>query len=94
MLLSGDDNLALGDGAHENMRPTDNEAIGDVPVKPGIMDLSSNALIAWTRHRHGHVGNIGFADGSVSEESTFGLRNALQYSLQGTPVTTNHLAVP
>jgi prepilin-type processing-associated H-X9-DG protein len=78
MILSGDDNLAVN---------------GD-PVGPGVVDLATNLPVTWTAARHVHAGNIGFADGSVQEASNLGLRNALQYAVQGTPFTTNRLAIP
>lgn len=77
-ILDGDDNLAI-DGA---------------PVKPGVLDLSTNDSISWTMGRHGRVNNIGYADGAVMELSTPGLQSALQYSVNGTPATTNRLAIP
>ena len=78
MIMSGDDNLAI-DG---------------VPVKSGMVLLPANAAITWTAERHGRVGNIGFADGSIAEESFSGLQNALQLSLQGIPITTNRIVIP
>lgn len=78
MILDGDDNL-INEG---------------VPVKPGILDVSTNVSIAWGPDRHGHVGNLGFADGSVQEVSNAGLRQAIQYSLLGTPFATNRWAIP
>ena len=72
----------------------DNLAVNGVPVKSGLALLPANAAISWATERHGRVGNLGFADGSVAEESNLGLQNALQLSLQGTPVTTNRIAIP
>jgi prepilin-type N-terminal cleavage/methylation domain-containing protein/prepilin-type processing-associated H-X9-DG protein len=41
---------------------------------------------AWSANDiHLKVGNIGFADGSVAEESSSGLENALAYATNGTP---------
>lgn len=62
MLLSGDDNFA----------------IGGVPVKSGVLQLLANTPIAWTKGRHKLYGNIGLADGSVQQLTTDGLRQALQ----------------
>jgi prepilin-type processing-associated H-X9-DG protein len=78
MLMSGDDNFA----------------IGGVPVKSGLLISPSNTSLSWTAARHHSVGNIGFADGSVSEVSTLGLQSALVLSTNGTPITTNRLAIP
>lgn len=86
LVLDGDDNLAPNGS----------------PVKSGIVQVSANA-IAWGFERHvdsnshfwsstdnKYVGNLGFADGSVAEESSSGLRNALQY----TSLATNRFAIP
>jgi prepilin-type processing-associated H-X9-DG protein len=78
----------------EIMDGDDNLAINGVPVKSGLLLLSPIGGISWTTERHGHVGNLGFADGSVAEESASGLQNALQLSLQGTPITTNRIVIP
>jgi prepilin-type processing-associated H-X9-DG protein len=78
MIMSGDDNLAI-DG---------------VPVKSGLQMLSPIASVSWTSDRHGHLGNLGFADGSVAEESSSGLQNALILATNGTPFTTNRIVVP
>jgi prepilin-type processing-associated H-X9-DG protein len=74
MFLSGDDNFA----------------IGGVPVKPGLLEFSTNAPIAWTAERHVKTGNIGFADGSVMYTSPSGLLRMLVQ----TGVATNRLAIP
>jgi prepilin-type processing-associated H-X9-DG protein len=62
MLLSGDDNFA----------------IGGVPVKSGVLQLLVNTPVTWTKGRHKLYGNIGLADGSVQQLTTDGLRQALQ----------------
>jgi prepilin-type processing-associated H-X9-DG protein len=87
MFLSGDDTVA----------------IGGVPVKSGLLELSTNTSLAWTsgRHvaynshfwttaRHKFVGNIGMADGSAQQVTTDGLQKALQQ----TGVATNRLVLP
>ena len=74
MFLSGDDNFA----------------IGGVPVKSGLLEFSTNALIAWTAERHKNAGNIGRADWSVETPDNSGLTNLLQQ----TGVATNRLAIP
>jgi prepilin-type processing-associated H-X9-DG protein len=87
MFLSGDDNFA----------------IGGVPVKSGVLELSTNTPVTWTslRHvaynshfwtaaRHKFVGNIGMADGSAQQFTTDGLQKALQQ----TGVATNRLVLP
>jgi prepilin-type processing-associated H-X9-DG protein len=62
ILLSGDDNFA----------------IGSIPVKSGLLELPTNTPISWTAARHKFAGNIGFADGSVQEVTTEGFQNALR----------------
>jgi prepilin-type N-terminal cleavage/methylation domain-containing protein/prepilin-type processing-associated H-X9-DG protein len=68
----------------------DNFEIGGVPVKSGLLGISTNTRIAWTSARHKYAGNIGFADGSVQEVTTEGLQNALRQ----TGLATNRLAIP
>jgi prepilin-type N-terminal cleavage/methylation domain-containing protein len=74
MILSGDDNFE----------------ISGVPVKSGLLELSTNAPISWTSARHHFVGNIGIADGSVQQVTQNGLRQAFQQ----TSLVTNRLAIP
>ena len=74
MLLSGDDNFA----------------IGGVPVKSGLLVLSTNTPIAWTAARHKNAGNIGLADGSVQTTENSDLTNLLHQ----TGLATNRLAIP
>jgi competence protein ComGC len=87
MFLSGDDNFA----------------ISGVPVKSGLLELSTNSSITWTSGRHvahnSHfwtpardrfVGNLGMADGSAQQVTTDGLQKALQQ----TGVATNRLVLP
>ena len=73
-LLSGDDNFE----------------IGGVPVKSGLLKLSTNVSVSWAGSRHKFAGNIGLADGSVCEVTTSGLQQAFQQ----TGVATNRLAIP
>jgi prepilin-type N-terminal cleavage/methylation domain-containing protein len=68
----------------------DNFAIGGVPVKSGLLELSASAPISWTAARHKFVGNIGLADGSVQDVTTVGLQTALRQ----TGIATNRLAIP
>jgi prepilin-type N-terminal cleavage/methylation domain-containing protein len=70
MLLSGDDNFE----------------IGGVPVKSGLLELSTDTPISWTAARHKFVGNLALVDGSVQQVTQDGLRSAL--------VATNRLAIP
>jgi prepilin-type processing-associated H-X9-DG protein len=74
MFLSGDGNFA----------------INGIPVKSGLLELPTNAPVAWTAARHQFSGNIGLVDGSVQQVATTNLQNALQQ----TGVATNRLALP
>jgi competence protein ComGC len=74
MFLSGDDNFAI-DG---------------VPVKSGLLELSTNLPVAWTDARHKSSGNIGIVDGSVQQILTANLQEALYQ----TGLATNRLALP
>jgi prepilin-type N-terminal cleavage/methylation domain-containing protein len=76
MILSGDDNLE----------------VSGVRVRPGILNLSSNMSLGWTKERIGKfhgLGNIGLADGAVQ---TVNLN--LQPLLVNTGTATNHLVIP
>jgi type II secretory pathway pseudopilin PulG len=73
MILSGDDNLA----------------VNGVRVRPGILNLWTNASVGWTTERIGKLhgaGNVGFTDGSVLEMSS-------NYNL-ATVGMTNRLVIP
>jgi competence protein ComGC len=68
----------------------DNFEIGGVPVKSGLLELSTNAPVSWTSARHHFAGNIGLADGSVQQVTTKGLQSAFQQA----GLATNRLAIP
>ena len=87
MILSGDDNLE----------------VSGVRVRPGILNLSTNAPVEWMENeRHGRpqqwsfrsqhlrIGNIGLADGSVQTTTT----SAFQSALVNTGFATNRLVIP
>jgi prepilin-type N-terminal cleavage/methylation domain-containing protein len=68
----------------------DNFEISGVPVKPSLLEISTNASISWSAARHKFVGNIGLADGSVQMVNNSGLTNLLQQ----TGLATDRLAIP
>jgi prepilin-type processing-associated H-X9-DG protein len=68
----------------------DNFAISGVPVKSGLLEISTNTPVTWTATRHVNQGNIGLADGSVQQVTQAGLRQAFQQ----TGLATNRLAIP
>jgi competence protein ComGC len=74
MFLSGDENFA----------------ISGIPVKSGMLELSTNIPITWTAARHKFIGNIGLADGSVEQINTINLQQAFQQI----GAATNRLAIP
>jgi prepilin-type N-terminal cleavage/methylation domain-containing protein len=68
----------------------DNFEISGVPVKSGLLQLSTNAPISWSAARHKFAGNIGLADGSVWQTDD----KSLLQKLQTTGLATNRLAIP
>jgi prepilin-type N-terminal cleavage/methylation domain-containing protein len=87
MILSGDDNLD----------------VNGVRIRPGVVNLSTNASVEWTENeRHGRpqhwsihkqhwrLGNIGLVDGSVQQTTVATLTSALM----NTGVATNRLVIP
>jgi prepilin-type N-terminal cleavage/methylation domain-containing protein/prepilin-type processing-associated H-X9-DG protein len=83
--------------AYPQMLMTGDRNIGTTGTPPaGIINVSmgggnfyynaANSQWAWSANDlHLKVGNIGFADGSVAEESASGLQNALVLATNGTP---------
>jgi len=74
MILSGDDNFL----------------VRGVKLRPGVHEVRSNNLAAWTSKRHENQGNICFTDGSVQPLNSRGLMQALR----STGCATNRLAMP
>ena len=68
----------------------DNFEIKGVTVKSGLLELPTNAPIAWSADRHRFSGNICLGDGSVQTVTISGLKNLLQQ----TGLATNRLAIP
>jgi prepilin-type N-terminal cleavage/methylation domain-containing protein/prepilin-type processing-associated H-X9-DG protein len=62
---------------HSFLSGDDNFEINGVPVKSGLLQLSTNHATAWTAARHMFTGNIGFADGSVQQLGNSGFTNLL-----------------
>ena len=77
MIISGDDNLT----------------VNGVRVRPGILNLSTNASVGWTKERIGKFhgpGNVGLVDGSVWTTTTLPFQSALV----NTGIATNRLVIP
>lgn len=72
--LSGDDNFQLN----------------GIPVKPGVLGISSNTAVKWTTERHGHAGYVGLADCSVEMVTDYDLPKLIGQ----TGLATNRLAIP
>lgn len=73
-LLSGDDNFQ----------------VAGVPVKSGVLEISSGTSVGWTAARHKFAGNIGMGDDSVQSMND----SMLSKLVQQTNFTTNRLAIP
>jgi hypothetical protein len=68
----------------------DNFAVGGIPVKSGLLEITTNTPIAWTAARHKFSGNLAIADGSVQAVTQNGLRE----TIPRTGLATNRLAIP
>ena len=73
-MLAGDRNLTL-DGS---------------PVRPGLVSLTTNAPVGWSRELHDRQGNVAVGDGSVQQLNEAMLRAMLA----NTGIATNSLLVP
>ncbi len=73
-ILSGDDNF---------------ETSG-IPVKSGLIEISSNTPVSWSAARHQFAGNIVLADGDVQTFSNSNLTKWLRQNFSA----TNRLAIP
>lgn len=67
-----------------------NFAVAGVPVKSGMLLLSTNDPVTWTPARHVNKGNLALADGSVSQADD----KQLVKKFIETEVATNRLAIP
>jgi hypothetical protein len=81
----------------------DNFAVGGVPVKSGLLELSTNSSIVWTSGRHvsvhahfwtpalqKYIGNVALTDGSVQRLSS----RQLQQAIQNSNIVTNRWVIP
>ena len=59
-------------------------------ASPGLVHLTTNAAVGWTKEIHNLQGNVALADGSVQQFSGPRLNQALRRS----GIVTNRLAVP
>ncbi len=68
----------------------DNFRFGGVPVKSGLLEISSGMPVKWSASRHKFAGNICLVDCSVQSVSDSGLSKLIQQ----TGLVTNRLAIP
>jgi len=68
----------------------DRNITNGMPVKNGVLNLTTNTPAGWTEEMHNGVGNIALSDGSVQQLSTLNLRD----SVANTGVATNRLQMP
>jgi type II secretory pathway pseudopilin PulG len=68
---------ANGDDPQMILAGDDNFEIGDVPVKSGLLNLSSKTPITWSAARHKFAGNLCYSDGSVQLVKVLGSTNLL-----------------
>ena len=74
MILAGDDNLV----------------VNGKPILFGLLNLSTNVSVTWTKERHDGTGYVAFADGSVLQVDGANL----QQTFQSVGIATNRLAIP
>ena len=60
----------------------------------GILTVRNAAELRWTKDIHQHAGNIGLADGSVTQLSTKALRKAFQSALDASTNGAVRLVIP
>ena len=68
----------------------DHNITNGVPVKNGLLELTTNHLAGWTSEMHSKVGNVALADGSVQQLSIAGLQN----TIANTSFATNRVQMP
>lgn len=68
----------------------DRNLTNGIPLHDGVMELTTNTPASWTDAIHGGIGNVLFADGSVSTLTTADLRLATA----STDLATNRLQMP
>jgi hypothetical protein len=61
-----------------------------VAVPSGLLNLSTNWTMGWSKKMHQDVGNLGLADGSVMQVDAAGLQRSVVAADNG----TNRVAIP
>jgi prepilin-type N-terminal cleavage/methylation domain-containing protein len=98
MVLDGDRNIgSTSSPPAPNMTANSDGGTGYAlsPSSIGSSGWAPGNEWAWSANDlHLKVGNLGFADGSVAEESASGLQNALAYATNGTPYAVQWFNFP
>jgi hypothetical protein len=68
----------------------DRNITNGMPLKDGILELTTNSNAGWTHELHNGQGNVLLSDASVQGWDTLSLRKGIQKS----GVVTNRLAMP
>jgi hypothetical protein len=68
----------------------DRNITNGTPVTNGVLELTSQQPAGWTAELHNKCGNVALGDGSISQVSAAGLRNAVN----NTHIFTNRLQMP
>lgn len=68
----------------------DNFIVDEKPVRPSLLNLTSNSIVKWSDERHRRAGNLAFTDGSVAPTVTRQLKDIIAVTGTG----TNRLVIP
>lgn len=82
---------AITNGPQALLSGDDNFTITNLPVKSGLISLSPNTPVGWSKERHQKCGNIGLADGSVLVVKN---NPSLPALISQTGQATNHIFIP
>ena len=64
--------------------------VGGQPAAHGLLNVTSNLNLSWTRNFHGSGGNFAFADGHVESSRD----NNLASQIASQPLATNRFSIP
>jgi len=82
--------LDAAETAPQSFLAGDSDLKTDALMKNGLLVLTTNYPVSWTKERHDGMGNVAMADGSVQQWNA----NALQEALKHTGLATNRLLLP
>jgi competence protein ComGC len=89
--------LDANDSSPQNLLSGDRNIIGGIKTANGIFEITTNQFISWSPEMHNGVGNVGLADGSVSQLGSGRLgENAIwgEDEIRQVLDATNRLAIP